>query len=164
MSGEKFEWFYVGSSGQVGPLSETQILDLADHAVITRDTLVWRAGMASWVPASQLPKIAARFQPTFTPPQTPVPPPVPNQTRPVSSSASKSCPLDRTPLRHELRSGVEIDWCPTCKGVWLDRGELDKLMERESSYRDDDDYKSHQHYPKHKRKRGFMHEVFDIFD
>ncbi|WP_236843925.1 zf-TFIIB domain-containing protein, partial [Campylobacter lanienae] len=28
------------------------------------------------------------------------------------------------------RSGVEIDYCPSCRGVWLDRGELDKIIER----------------------------------
>ncbi len=32
------------------------------------------------------------------------------------------------------RQGVEIDYCPNCRGVWLDRGELDKLLERASSY------------------------------
>ena len=31
------------------------------------------------------------------------------------------------------RQGVELDYCPTCRGVWLDRGELDKLIERSSS-------------------------------
>ena len=44
------------------------------------------------------------------------------------------------------RQGVEIDYCPTCRGVWLDRGELDKIIERSAvsesssrSRRDDDD-------------------------
>jgi Zn-finger nucleic acid-binding protein len=31
------------------------------------------------------------------------------------------------------RSGVEIDYCPTCRGVWLDRGELDKILDRAAS-------------------------------
>jgi Zn-finger nucleic acid-binding protein len=39
------------------------------------------------------------------------------------------CPLDDTQLREVSRRGVQIDICPECKGVWLDRGELDKLME-----------------------------------
>jgi Zn-finger nucleic acid-binding protein len=41
------------------------------------------------------------------------------------------CPtcLDATLVMSE-RQGVEIDYCPTCRGVWLDRGELDKLIER----------------------------------
>ena len=55
------------------------------------------------------------------------------------------CPLDHTELLITERQGVEIDYCPTCRGVWLDRGELDKLIERAESYdrrdrsRDDDD-------------------------
>ena len=41
------------------------------------------------------------------------------------------CPLDTdTDLVMTERSGVEIDYCPKCRGVWLDRGELDKLIER----------------------------------
>jgi Zn-finger nucleic acid-binding protein len=36
------------------------------------------------------------------------------------------------------RQGVEIDFCPQCRGVWLDRGELDKIVERASRYDDDD--------------------------
>ena len=35
------------------------------------------------------------------------------------------------------RSGVEIDYCPQCRGVWLDRGELDKIVERSGAMRDD---------------------------
>lgn len=43
------------------------------------------------------------------------------------------CPLDTdTDLVMTERSGVEIDYCPKCRGVWLDRGELDKLIERAS--------------------------------
>ena len=40
------------------------------------------------------------------------------------------CPLDKTPLVMSERQGIEIDYCPTCRGVWLDRGELDKIIER----------------------------------
>lgn len=40
------------------------------------------------------------------------------------------CPVDGTPLVMADRSGVEIDYCPKCRGVWLDRGELDKIIER----------------------------------
>jgi len=45
------------------------------------------------------------------------------------------CPVDGTTLLMSERQGVEIDYCPQCRGVWLDRGELDKLIERS----DDDD-------------------------
>ena len=40
------------------------------------------------------------------------------------------CPTDGTTLTMSERSGIEIDYCPTCRGVWLDRGEIDKIIER----------------------------------
>lgn len=40
------------------------------------------------------------------------------------------CPVDGETLVMADRSGVEIDYCPKCRGVWLDRGELDKIIER----------------------------------
>lgn len=40
------------------------------------------------------------------------------------------CPVDSSPLHMSERSGIEIDYCPQCRGVWLDRGELDKIIER----------------------------------
>lgn len=43
------------------------------------------------------------------------------------------CPIDNETLVMADRSGVEIDYCPKCRGVWLDRGELDKIIERAAS-------------------------------
>jgi uncharacterized protein len=40
------------------------------------------------------------------------------------------CPIDGTELKIADRQGIEIDYCPQCRGVWLDRGELDKMIER----------------------------------
>ncbi|KQO39890.1 zf-TFIIB domain-containing protein [Aeromicrobium sp. Leaf245] len=40
------------------------------------------------------------------------------------------CPTDGATLTMSERSGVEIDYCPECRGVWLDRGELDKILDR----------------------------------
>ena len=40
------------------------------------------------------------------------------------------CPIDNETLVMADRSGVEIDYCPKCRGVWLDRGELDKIIEK----------------------------------
>lgn len=40
------------------------------------------------------------------------------------------CPNDAATLVMSERSGIEIDYCPQCRGIWLDRGELDKLIER----------------------------------
>ena len=42
----------------------------------------------------------------------------------------RTCPSDGTVLLITRRSSVEIDTCPLCRGVWLDRGELDKIVER----------------------------------
>jgi len=39
------------------------------------------------------------------------------------------CPNDNTAMQTLDRSGVQFDMCPSCRGVWLDRGELEKLME-----------------------------------
>jgi Zn-finger nucleic acid-binding protein len=41
-----------------------------------------------------------------------------------------ACPVDGTTLVMSERQSIEIDYCPTCRGVWLDRGELDKIIER----------------------------------
>ncbi|UOQ56748.1 zf-TFIIB domain-containing protein [Leucobacter allii] len=41
-----------------------------------------------------------------------------------------NCPTDGTTLLMSERQGIEIDYCPQCRGIWLDRGELDKLLER----------------------------------
>ncbi|QYZ68618.1 TFIIB-type zinc ribbon-containing protein [Neotabrizicola shimadae] len=43
------------------------------------------------------------------------------------------CPVDNETLVMSDRNGVEIDYCPKCRGVWLDRGELDKILERSAA-------------------------------
>ena len=48
----------------------------------------------------------------------------------MTSAAGMPCPICRVPLVMSERQGVEIDYCPQCRGVWLDRGELDKIIER----------------------------------
>lgn len=46
-----------------------------------------------------------------------------------------NCPVCKTvELKISDRSGIEIDYCPQCRGVWLDRGELDKIIERSAAY------------------------------
>ena len=44
-----------------------------------------------------------------------------------------ACPVDGSTLVMSERSSIEIDYCPTCRGVWLDRGELDKIIERNNA-------------------------------
>lgn len=48
----------------------------------------------------------------------------------MTSAAGMPCPICRVGLVMSERQGVEIDYCPQCRGVWLDRGELDKILER----------------------------------
>ena len=48
----------------------------------------------------------------------------------MPNSGPMACPVDGATLVMSERQGIEIDYCPTCRGVWLDRGELDKIIER----------------------------------
>ncbi|SHF46946.1 hypothetical protein SAMN05444279_1586 [Ruegeria intermedia] len=86
------------------------------------------------------------------------------------------CPIDGEPLVMTERSGVEIDYCPKCRGVWLDRGELDKIIERsvpsapeprreerhrEERYRDDPrGYRDARPYKK--KRESFLSDLFDF--
>ncbi len=83
------------------------------------------------------------------------------------------CPNDGTPLVMADRQGVEIDYCPQCRGVWLDRGELDKIIERgaqvqnvaptETSTSPGDHYSGQNgHNGKSHRREGFLGEIFDF--
>lgn len=95
------------------------------------------------------------------------------------------CPVCDAALVMSNRNGVEIDYCPSCRGVWLDRGELDKIIERASNYsehskeysrrdterysdhdHDDDDYDRRQshdsHHNKKHKKEGFLGDLFDF--
>ena len=95
--------------------------------------------------------------------------------RSSESVAVMPCPICKTGLTMSDRQGVEIDFCPTCRGVWLDRGELDKIIERsvdanaptrseaepqsyghrQGGYTNDDRYRHG------KRKKSFLSELFD---
>jgi hypothetical protein len=91
------------------------------------------------------------------------------------------CPIDGTQLVMADRQGIEIDYCPQCRGVWLDRGELDKIIERsvpavqpaappppprayrgddrdrERAYRDDD-----RDDDRRGRRKSLLGEIFDF--
>ena len=88
-----------------------------------------------------------------------------------------NCP-DETLVMSD-RQGVEIDYCPKCRGIWLDRGELDKLLERAAALQpappagadarlrrpdfvDSDHHGSHGSYGHgHRRKKSWLSEIFD---
>lgn len=99
------------------------------------------------------------------------------------------CPVCNVDLVMSERQGVEIDYCPQCRGVWLDRGELDKIIERSNQemprrndsyseaprvsyseparhdYSKHGDYSSNEHSGYKKKKReGFLGDLFDFGD
>lgn len=95
-------------------------------------------------------------------------------------STPMACPVDGSTLTMSERQGIEIDYCPQCRGVWLDRGELDKIIERnvpdvvapEVRYEpsrgpsaDYDDgrgrHDSSHGYGHGRRKKSFLSELFD---
>ncbi len=51
----------------------------------------------------------------------------------MNAAVGMPCPVCKVPLVMSDRQGVEIDYCPQCRGVWLDRGELDKIIERSAA-------------------------------
>jgi uncharacterized protein len=96
------------------------------------------------------------------------------------------CPNCNVSLLMTDRNGIEIDYCPECRGVWLDRGELDKIIERSSQnvkqskavtyvesqrFSKDKDDRYHKDYDnrnykdgdnRYKHKKGLLGELFDF--
>lgn len=80
------------------------------------------------------------------------------------------CPNCSVNLVMADRNGIEIDYCPDCRGVWLDRGELDKIIERSSqnvkNYPDDNfqgkQYHSRDNDYRYKKRKGLLGEIFDF--
>ena len=78
-----------------------------------------------------------------------------------------NCPTCSVELRITDRQGIEIDYCPKCRGVWLDRGELDKIIERaaletrppEPEY---DDRRDSYGKPYYKKRKSFFGDLFDF--
>lgn len=97
----------------------------------------------------------------------------------VSEALGLLCPSCRVDLVMSERQGIEIDYCPQCRGVWLDRGELDKIIERsegpaapppsrpsapQPQYREqryDDDRHYAKPYKKKSYAKSFLSDLFD---
>jgi Zn-finger nucleic acid-binding protein len=109
----------------------------------------------------------------------------------TNAAVGMPCPVCKVPLVMSDRQGVEIDYCPQCRGVWLDRGELDKIIERSAgqdagpapqpqtpppgvqrapdpyagppAYYGDDDGRRRDHHGhgQHRRRKSFFEELFD---
>ena len=86
-----------------------------------------------------------------------------------------NCPVDDTVLAISDRQGIEIDYCPQCRGVWLDRGELDKLIERESRWVEDqvreaaprgsakrEKHEKHEEPKKKKKPMSFLQDLMEM--
>ena len=96
-----------------------------------------------------------------------------------SASGPMACPVDGSALVMSERSGIEIDYCPQCRGVWLDRGELDKIIEKNSAapapapaqpapmgqpqhgHWDQPPQGHYGHHKGYKRRKSFLEELFD---
>jgi uncharacterized protein len=94
----------------------------------------------------------------------------------MNHAAGMPCPVCKVALVMSERQGVEIDYCPQCRGVWLDRGELDKIIERNASeqmpvqsaqpmqaqtgYPPQQGGYQQDYYHK-KRKKSFLEDLFD---
>ena len=96
----------------------------------------------------------------------------------MPNSGPMACPIDGATLVMSERQGIEIDYCPSCRGVWLDRGELDKIIERSSAAEQPapppppagqpwaspppQQHYGHGHHGKpYKRRKSFLEELFD---
>ncbi|ODP37280.1 zf-TFIIB domain-containing protein [Sphingomonas turrisvirgatae] len=102
--------------------------------------------------------------------------------------AGMLCPVCKVGLHMSDRQGIEIDYCPQCRGIWLDRGELDKIIERSGASeapvppqpplppvppqqpggpwgggypQQPQGYGHDPRYYKQKRKKSFLEELFD---
>ena len=97
--------------------------------------------------------------------------------RSTEQLAAMSCPVCRVPLAMSDRQGIEIDYCPQCRGVWLDRGELDKIIERSLPQATpapqpafapppqqghvQQPWGSQPHHGHHKKRKSWLEEIFD---
>ena len=100
------------------------------------------------------------------------------------------CPICQIELKLSNRQGIEMDYCPQCRGIWLDRGELDKIIQRSLAtspwredysdrYRRQEDtgsykrdfeeydpnhweYEDSEYYNKRKRRKSFLEDLFDF--
>ncbi len=90
-----------------------------------------------------------------------------------------NCPNCNVALVMSERQGIEIDYCPSCRGVWLDRGELDKIIEKSTQPANEMNYQQPKQqfdnhnrndmrgnhgqndYSKNQRKKNWLNELFD---
>jgi Zn-finger nucleic acid-binding protein len=101
----------------------------------------------------------------------------------MSTPTMMICPKCHGQMASYERNGITIDQCTECRGIFLDRGELDRLVDAEAAYstrgeqtqtgqeyqqpryrerdHDDDDHHHHSRDKRHRRRGGFLGELFD---
>ena len=78
-----------------------------------------------------------------------------------------NCPNCKIPRVMSDRQGIEIDYCPECRGIWLDRGELDKIIERSVNEQPNNFQPNQQPFGnqpqqgKEYRKKHWLNDLFD---
>ena len=83
-----------------------------------------------------------------------------------------NCPVCNIELKMGDRQGVEVSYCPNCRGIWLDRGGLDKIIERclgASARESNNRHRDHEHHRDHddeyehdgRRRKSFLSNLFD---
>lgn len=85
------------------------------------------------------------------------------------------CPACNETLLMSDKNGIEIDYCPSCRGIWLDRGELDKIIERSANqnsdsrsntntFKVDREHRSSDYNDRnpHYKKKSFLGDIFDF--
>lgn len=79
------------------------------------------------------------------------------------------CPYCNIPLSKSVKQGVEIDYCPQCRGIWLDRGELNKIIELVASDVQNEFHSPHNTFNSNQKtgssqlhnKKHWLNEMFD---
>lgn len=75
------------------------------------------------------------------------------------------CPKCNVPLQVSQRQGVETDVCQQCRGVWLDRGELDKIINRYDAFDKEEERSNYEEYRRRDQRqperKSFWQNIFD---
>lgn len=101
------DWYYIGNYGQLGPLTLDQVDELIEGGVITRETYVWKTGMAQWQAAEFVGELADSFR-KADPYMAPPPPPMPQ-----GPPAIQQVPANRP------YTGAGATWAPATTGGHL---------------------------------------------
>ena len=119
------EWYYQIDQQQQGPLAETQMIGLIGQGAVGPDTLIWKNGMANWLPASQCANFSNQFSAAVAYQQQPAPVVHPQQPAPVVATQPIYCRNCSSQLHPNavacvacgVPPGVGETYCPTCKAT-----------------------------------------------